>query len=85
MSDDFSVGILLSRSHSACDAAQSSTLKGDLRYTPTSVFMTSPWPDKANPDQREAVAEACRRLLGRRSELCLAENIGLMKLYNADG
>jgi hypothetical protein len=25
----------------------------------------------------------CRRLLARRSEICLAENIGLTKLYNA--
>ena len=60
-----------------------STLKGDLSYTPTSVFMTFPWPDTATAEQRERVADVCRRLLARRSEICLAENIGLTTLYSA--
>jgi hypothetical protein len=42
------------------------------RYTPTSVFITFPWPDKTNPDQRGGVADVCRRLLARWSEICLA-------------
>src|SRR5665647_1068590 len=29
------------------------------------------------------MAEACRQLLARRSEICQAEQIGLTKLYNA--
>ncbi|MGI8881467.1 MAG: hypothetical protein ACR2KJ_13385 [Jatrophihabitans sp.] len=45
--------------------------------------MTFPWPDQATRTQREAVGEACRTLLARRSEICLAEQIGLTKLYNA--
>ena len=81
--DDFSMGILVSRTHGAWAWAQSSTLKGDLRYTPSSVFMTFPWPDPVTDEQRERVAEASRRLLARRSEICVAENIGLTKLYNA--
>lgn len=81
--DDFSMGVLQSRAHVAWAWARSSTLKGDLRYTPTSAFMTFPWPDLASERQREAVADACRLLLGRRSEICRAENIGLTKLYNA--
>lgn len=83
LDDDFSIGVLLSRSHGAWAWNQSSTLKGDLRYTPTSVFMTFPWPNTATGDEREAVADASRRLLDRRSEICLAEDIGLTKLYNA--
>ena len=81
--DDSSMGVLLSRFHGAWAWHQGATLKGDLSYTPTSVFMTFPWPDTATADQRERVAEACRRLLARRGEICLAEQIGLTKLYNA--
>jgi len=81
--DDFSMGVLQSRVHVAWAWAQSSTLKGDLRYTPSSVFATFPWAGAfATPDRRERVAEACRRLLARRSEICLSEQIGLTTLYN---
>jgi len=66
--DDFSMGVLQSRTHVAWAWAQSSTLKGDLRYTPTSVFMSFPWAAAfASSEQRERVADACRRLLARRS------------------
>ncbi len=33
--------------------------------------------------QHESVAEASRRLLARRTEICTTEQIGLTKLYNA--
>lgn len=81
--DDYSMGILLSRSHDAWAWAQASTLKGDLRYTPTSVFMTFPWPDPVTDAKRERVSEAARQLLARRIEICTTEQIGLTKLYNA--
>jgi len=81
--DDFSMGVLLSRIHDAWAWDRASTLKGDLRYTPTSVFMTFPWARSfANADQRERVAEASRELLMRRSEICQTERIGLTTLYN---
>jgi len=81
--DDYSMGILLSRTHDAWAWTRASTLKGDLRYTPTSVFMSFPWPDALADGQRERVAEASRRLLARRTEICTTERIGLTKLYNA--
>ncbi len=80
--DNYSMGILTSRAHVAWAWHQSSTLKGDLRYTPTSVFATFPWPDPVTEEQREAVAQASRQLLGRRTEICLSEQIGLTTLYN---
>lgn len=80
--DDFAAGVLSSRTHGAWAWHQASTFKGDLRYTPTSVFMTFPWPDGATAEQRERVAEASRRLLARRSEICLTEQVGLTTLYN---
>jgi hypothetical protein len=79
--DDYSMGILLSRTHDAWAWAQSSTLKGDLRYTPTTVFATFPWPDPSDA-QREAIASASKALYERRSALCLEHNMGLTKLYN---
>lgn len=80
--DDYSMGILMSRAHDAWAWAQSSTLKGDLRYTPTTVFGTFPWPDPVTPEQRKRIAEACRALYARRSALCIEHGIGLTKLYN---
>jgi hypothetical protein len=81
--DDYSMGVLLSRAHDAWAWAQSSTLETRLRYTPSSVFETFPWPDPVTDSQRERVAEASRRLLARRTEICTSEGIGLTTLYNA--
>lgn len=75
--------LLNSRAHVAWAWSKGSTLKGDLSYTSTSVFMTFPWPDQASDAQRDRAADVCRRLLARRSELCLSTDIGLTKLYNA--
>lgn len=80
--DDYSMGVLMSRAHDAWAWAQSSTLKGDLRYTPTTAFMTFSWPDPITPAQRDAVAEASVALYTRRSELCVEHDMGLTKLYN---
>ncbi len=80
--DDYSMGILLSKAHDAWAWAQSSTLKGDLRYTPTTVFATFPWPDPVTDDQRQAVATAASALYQRRRELCLEHTMGLTALYN---
>ena len=77
------MGVLTSRAHGAWAWYRSSTLKGDLRYTPTTVFATFPWPDTASEADRERVADITRRLLARRAEVCLAEGFGLTKLYNA--
>lgn len=75
---------MLARAHGAWAWDRGATLKADLSYTPTSVFMTFPWPGAfASAVQRERVADICRRLLARRSEICLQEQIGLTTLYNA--
>jgi len=81
--DDFSMAVLQSRAHVSWAWQQSSTLETRLRYTPTSVFMTFPWPDRATESQREYAADVCRELLAHRSDLCLEHNVGLTKLYNA--
>ncbi len=80
--DDYSMGVLLSATHDAWAWHRSSTLETRLRYTPTSVFMTFPWPDPVSPSQREAVAELSRAVIDRRQEICKLEDFGLTKLYN---
>lgn len=80
--DDYSMGILLSKAHDAWAWAQSSTLETRLRYTPSTVFETFPWPDPVTDAQRDAVAEAARALYARRSQLCLEHDMGLTALYN---
>ena len=81
--DDYSMGVLMSRSHGAWAIATCGTLENRLRYTTSAGFDTFAWPDPTTSGQREEVAEACRRLLARRTEICVAEQIGLTTLYNA--
>lgn len=81
--DDFSMGILCSRAHGAWAWHRASTLETRIRYTPSSVFDTFPWPTDVEPDRADAVADACRSLLDRRKDICVTEGIGLTKLYNA--
>ena len=80
--DDYSMGVLMSRTHDAWAWAQSSTLETRLRYTPTTVFETFPWPDPVGAAMRARVAAAAAALYARRSELCIEQNMGLTKLYN---
>ena len=82
--DDYSMGILLSRAHGAWvrSGGRGSTFKADPRYTPTSGFMTFPWPDPVRSAERDAVAVRTVELLDRRSAICLERQIGLTTLYN---
>jgi hypothetical protein len=77
-SDDSVMGVLLSATHRVWAWRQSSTLRVDIRYTPTSAFETFPWPSGS----LDEVADVSRRLYARRSEICIQQNIGLTKLYN---
>jgi hypothetical protein len=80
--DDYSFGVLASRVHAGWAWAQSSTLRVDIRYTPTSAFDTFPWPDPISNAQREAIAELARKIVARRQEICLERQFGLTRLYN---
>ena len=76
--DDQSFGVLTSSIHNEWAWHQSSTLRVDLRYTPTSAFETFAWP----AGDLTAVSDLAQRLYTRRSEICLERQIGLTKLYN---
>lgn len=80
--DDYSMGVLFSRFHDAWAKARSSTIKGDPRYTNTSCFETFPWPCPTIEEERERIAEASRRVIARRQQICVANSLGLTTLYN---
>ena len=79
--DDYAMGVLCSRSHSAWVWSRSSSLETRLRNTPSTAFETFPWPSPTAV-QRVAVADASRALLARREAISRAEGIGLTELYN---
>jgi type I restriction-modification system DNA methylase subunit len=79
--DDYAMGVLLSRVHGSWAWAQSSTLKGDLRYTPTTVFATFPWPP-SDGHQRAQIGEITKQLIALRHTLSIDRTIGLTTLYN---
>ena len=68
---DFDMGVLLSGVHQAWLQREGSTLRVDFRYTPTSTFETFPWPSGS-----DEIAEAARRVIVRRSEICLERQTG---------
>lgn len=80
--DDHSFGVITSRFHDIWARHNSSTLKGDLRYTPSTAFETFVFPPSPSLVIRERVATAARRIVDLRCKYCLEQNIGLTKLYN---
>ena len=80
--DDYRLGVLSSTAHTAWAWERSSTLKGDLRYTPTTAFATFPWPDPVEDDLRATIGDAAREMVQLRSEHCAEGGFGLTRLYN---
>lgn len=79
--DDYAMGVLSSYLFEAWARGESSTFKEDLRFTPSTAYETFPWPTPT-PEEKEAVREASRALLERRSEVVASDKIGLTELYN---
>jgi hypothetical protein len=80
--DDYAMGVLTAVAHQAWAKSESSTLRIDLRYTPTSCFETYPWPEPT-PRQRARIGELAARLVAERQSITVTEGIGLTELYNA--
>jgi hypothetical protein len=77
---DYAMGVLTSSIHTQWARGQSTKLETRPRYT-TASFSTFPWPIPTG-DQRESISELARRVIARRSEVCLERQIGLTRLYN---
>jgi len=80
--DDYSMGVLSSSTHGAWAWSRGSTIKGDLRYTPSSVFETFPWPDPVSEEQRDDISALSRQVIERRREICAERGEGLTSVYN---
>lgn len=83
-SDYYLCGVLNSRFHKLWAWMQGSTLKGDLRYTPTSILETFPFPANVDNNLRKKISEITQEILDERSRLMEIRQIGLTKLYNAN-
>lgn len=84
ISDDYNFGLLSSSLHDLWARARGSTLEDRMRYTPTTVFGTFPfpWPPPTD-EQRESVAEAARRIVAARRIACDSSGRGLTRVYNS--
>lgn len=83
-SDDFYIlGILTSKLHRLWVKAQSSTLKGDTRYTHNTCFETFPFPQTPSPQLIEQIRDKALELHHYRSEQMEKKQWGITKLYNA--
>ncbi|MFJ7331626.1 type IIL restriction-modification enzyme MmeI, partial [Streptomyces cyaneofuscatus] len=71
-----SLALLNSSIHYAWATARASSLKGDLRYTPSDVYETMP-----QPRSTEEMKRAGQQLEEFRDDLMKARNLGLTKLY----
>lgn len=81
LDDDYSMGVLTSRIHGEWAQPQSSTMRIDPRYTPTTAFMTFPWPTPSESERRD-IDQISKRLVAARQRVCLDGKIGLTTLYN---
>ena len=80
-SEDAAVfGLLQSSLHQAWARKMSSTMRSDLRYTPSSAFDTFPRPAA---DRLDGLRDCAERLHALRAAVMRREDIGLTKLYNA--
>ena len=82
-SDDFYIlGILTSKVHRLWVKAQSSTLKGDTRYTNTTCFETFPFPQDASGKLVEQIRATTHELHNYRTEQMEKKQWGITQLYN---
>ncbi|MBD2325298.1 DNA methyltransferase [Alkalinema sp. FACHB-956] len=82
-SEDFYIlGILTSNVHRTWVKAQSSTLKGDTRYTHNTCFETFPFPQTPTQKQIDAIRTTALELHEYRSQQMEKKGWGITKLYN---
>jgi SAM-dependent methyltransferase len=65
--DDYTFGVLHSHAHEIWALRLGTSLEDRPRYTPTTTFETFPFP-RPDAAQREAIAEAARRLVAQRDQ-----------------
>jgi hypothetical protein len=59
-----------------------STLKGDTRYTPSTVFETFPFPQQVTAEQAEAIRQQMIELNDYRNGWMVEQQKGITEIYN---
>ena len=81
--DDYSFGILQSDIHWRWFVERCSTLKGDFRYTSTTVYESFPWPQAPSLAQVREVARAAVNIRLLRAQLMKDHDLTLRELYRS--
>jgi hypothetical protein len=76
-------GLLQSRIHERWARLQGSSMRNDLRYTPSECFETFPFPDEPTLAATAPLEAIAKRLYKTRAQYMLTTNQGLTKTYNA--
>lgn len=79
--DDYSFGVLQSGMHWTWFVARCSTLKGDPRYTSSTVFDSFPWPQSPSVREAGAVAAAAVELRQIRRDLMVVHGLSFRAMY----
>ncbi len=80
--DDGHFGVLTSAFHWWWAVTNASTMRTDLRYTPSDVFETFPQPEPQSGPSWDAITDAGHALNEFRTDLMIRTNLGLTKTYN---
>lgn len=80
--DDFHFAILQSSLHEAWVRYNASTMRTDIRYTPSDCFDTFPFPYKPPLADQNRAAQVGAEYHEHRKQVMLARNLGLTKTYN---
>lgn len=80
--DYYHFSLLQSHIHEVWLRRQASTMRTDIRYTPTDCFQTFPFPQRLSESQRMATEQAGQVYYEHRQNVMLATQLGLTKTYN---
>ncbi len=80
--DFYILGILTSSFHRTWMYAQSSTLKADIAYTPTTCFQTFPFPQNCPKEIKTAIRSTMKSLHNFRTEYMENQQCGITQIYN---
>lgn len=80
--DMYHFALLQSWLHEVWLRRQASTMRTDIRYTPTDCFQTFPFPQAPSASQRAAAEAAGQAFYDHRQACLQARQLGLTKLYN---
>ena len=79
--DDYTFGIIQSQIHVLWYQEKCSSMKGDPRYTPNTIWDTFPFPQNSKLADVKKVAKAAKELRGQRNEVMSKHDYTLRDIY----